>query len=55
MPQMIIFLDEEINKKINLISEFYNISKHEAITRCIMEYKFKGGQNVRKKETRARS
>jgi hypothetical protein len=41
MTQAIIYLDDELNKKIEIISNKFNISKHDAIIKILKEYKIK--------------
>jgi hypothetical protein len=41
MVQAIIYLDDELNKKIEIISDKFNISKHSSIIKILNEYKIK--------------
>lgn len=40
MPQAIIYLDEELDKKIQDHSKELKVSKHDVIIRILKEYKF---------------
>jgi hypothetical protein len=40
MPQAIIYIDEELDKKIEEFSKKLNISKHDTILRILHGYKF---------------